>query len=42
MWSSDLDPVYTAKAFAALLDEREAGRLGDGPALFVHTHGPRE
>ncbi len=38
----DLDPVYTAKAFAALLGERAAGRLGDGPVLFVHTHGPRE
>jgi D-cysteine desulfhydrase len=36
-----LDPVYTAKAFAALLGERRAGRLGDGPLLFVQTHGPR-
>jgi D-cysteine desulfhydrase len=37
----DLDPVYTAKAFAGLLGERAAGRLGDGPLLFLQTHGPR-
>jgi D-cysteine desulfhydrase len=36
-----LDPVYTAKAFAGLLGERAAGRLGGGPVLFVQTHGPR-
>lgn len=35
-----LDPVYTAKAMAGLLALRAAGRL-DGPALFVHTDGPR-
>jgi D-cysteine desulfhydrase len=38
----ELDPVYTAKAFAALLGDRAAGRLGDGPLLFLQTHGPRE
>jgi D-cysteine desulfhydrase len=36
-----LDPVYTAKALAGLIGEREAGALGDGPVLFVQTHGPR-
>jgi len=36
-----LDPVYTAKAMAALLAIDAAGRLGDGPVLFVHTDGPR-
>ncbi len=35
-----LDPVYTAKAMAGLLARRAEGRL-DGPALFVHTDGPR-
>ncbi len=35
-----LDPVYTAKAMAGLLELREEGRLGD-PVLFVHTDGPR-
>ena len=35
-----LDPVYTAKAMAGLLELREEGRL-DGPVLFVHTDGPR-
>jgi D-cysteine desulfhydrase len=35
-----LDPVYTAKAMAGLLELREGGRLGD-PVLFVHTDGPR-
>ncbi len=36
-----LDPVYTAKAMAALLELERAGRLGEGPALFLHTDGPR-
>ena len=36
-----LDPVYTAKAMAGLLALREAGGLGDGPILFIHTDGPR-
>jgi D-cysteine desulfhydrase len=35
-----LDPVYTAKAMAGLLELRNEGRLGD-PVLFVHTDGPR-
>ncbi|MCY1559721.1 D-cysteine desulfhydrase [compost metagenome] len=35
-----LDPVYTGKAFAGLLDgiERHAFE-GDGPVLFLHTGG---
>lgn len=37
----DLDTVYTAKAMAALLDLAAGGRLPDGPALYLHTHGPR-
>jgi len=37
----DLDPVYTAKAFAAVLGERAESRTGEGPWLFLHTHGPR-
>jgi D-cysteine desulfhydrase len=34
----ELDPVYTAKALAAIV----GGAAGDGPLLFVQTHGPRE
>ncbi len=35
-----LDPVYTGKAFAGLLDLREKGRLGeDEPIIFLHTGG---
>lgn len=35
-----LDPVYTGKAFAGLLDGVAAGRFpGNGPLLFVHTGG---
>ncbi|CAM3036039.1 1-aminocyclopropane-1-carboxylate deaminase [Mycobacterium intermedium] len=37
----DLDPVYTAKAMAALLDLSASGRLPDGPAIYLQTHGPR-
>ncbi|MFF3763618.1 1-aminocyclopropane-1-carboxylate deaminase/D-cysteine desulfhydrase [Streptomyces sp. NPDC001922] len=37
----DLEPVYTAKAFAALLALGAEGRFGAGPVLFLHTHGPR-
>jgi D-cysteine desulfhydrase len=33
-----LDPVYTAKAFAAMLDEVKSGRVS-GPAIFLHTGG---
>ncbi|MFF3691304.1 1-aminocyclopropane-1-carboxylate deaminase/D-cysteine desulfhydrase [Streptomyces sp. NPDC002187] len=38
----ELDPVYTAKALAALLAMSADGRLGTGPVLFLHTHGPRD
>jgi D-cysteine desulfhydrase len=34
-----LDPVYTAKAFAGLLDLHARGALPDGPVLFLHTGG---
>jgi D-cysteine desulfhydrase len=35
-----LDPVYTGKAFCALLDGVREGRLGhDRPVVFVHTGG---
>jgi D-cysteine desulfhydrase len=37
----DLDPVYTAKAMAGLIEMND-GRLGDGPVLFLHTDGPRD
>ena len=33
-----LDPVFTAKAMAALVQEARAGRL-DGPVVFLHTGG---
>jgi len=36
-----LDPVYTAKAFAGLLGASTDGAFGDGPVLFLQTHGPR-
>jgi 1-aminocyclopropane-1-carboxylate deaminase/D-cysteine desulfhydrase-like pyridoxal-dependent ACC family enzyme len=35
-----LDPVYTAKAFRALLDGVRAGHLGrERPVVFLHTGG---
>lgn len=35
-----LDPVYTGKAFAGLLDGLERGAFpGNGPLLFLHTGG---
>jgi len=35
-----LDPVYTAKAFAGLLDLVHRGQLGtDEPVIFIHTGG---
>jgi D-cysteine desulfhydrase family pyridoxal phosphate-dependent enzyme len=35
-----LDPVYTGKAFAGLLDLAESGKLGqDEPLIFLHTGG---
>jgi D-cysteine desulfhydrase len=33
-----LEPVYTAKAVAALLALNERGAFGDGPVLYWHTH----
>lgn len=36
-----LEPVYTAKAVAALRAMNEEGRFGDGPVLFLQTNGPR-
>jgi D-cysteine desulfhydrase len=35
----ELDPVYTAKAVAALLALRERGAFGVGPVLYWHTYG---
>lgn len=35
-----LDPIYTAKAFAGMLDLIRSGRL-DGPVIFLHTGGFR-
>jgi D-cysteine desulfhydrase len=35
-----LEPVYTGKAMAALLELRGEGALGPGPVLFWNTHGP--
>jgi len=37
----ELDPVYTAKAMAGLLELND-GRLGDGPVVFIDTNGPRD
>jgi D-cysteine desulfhydrase len=37
----DLDPVYTAKAMAALLAMNADNRFGSGPVLYLHTDGPR-
>lgn len=35
-----LDPVYTGKAFSAVLDGLSAGRLGfERPVIFLHTGG---
>ncbi|WP_067570328.1 1-aminocyclopropane-1-carboxylate deaminase/D-cysteine desulfhydrase [Nocardia acidivorans] len=36
-----LEPVYTAKAMAALLDMNGQGRFGRGPVIFLNTNGPR-
>jgi D-cysteine desulfhydrase len=33
-----LEPVYTAKAVAALLDGLRSGRPTAGPVLYWHTH----
>ncbi len=37
----ELDPVYTGKAMAALLDKADAGEFTGGPVLFINTNGPR-
>ncbi|MEU8757707.1 pyridoxal-phosphate dependent enzyme [Streptomyces sp. NPDC048659] len=38
----ELEPVYTAKALAALLSLEESGRFeGAGPVVFLNTYGPR-
>ncbi|WP_338675690.1 pyridoxal-phosphate dependent enzyme [Streptomyces sp. SCSIO 30461] len=37
-----LEPVYTAKALAALIALADEGRFGGGPVLFLQTHGPRD
>ncbi|AHF77751.1 D-cysteine desulfhydrase [Sodalis praecaptivus] len=34
-----LDPVYTGKAMAGLIDGLDRGRFPDGPLVFVHTGG---
>lgn len=34
-----LDPVYTGKAMAGLIDGLERDRFPDGPLVFVHTGG---
>ena len=35
-----IDPVYTGKAFAGMLDLLEKGKLGeDNPVIFLHTGG---
>jgi D-cysteine desulfhydrase len=36
-----LEPVYTAKALAALLDLNRTGHFADGPVVFLNTNGPR-
>lgn len=33
-----LEPVYTAKAMAALIALNERGTFGEGPVLYWHTH----
>ena len=39
--SLELDPVYTSKTVAAVLDLLARGELGSGPVLYWHTYGPR-
>ncbi|MFF3326269.1 1-aminocyclopropane-1-carboxylate deaminase/D-cysteine desulfhydrase [Streptomyces sp. NPDC002889] len=38
----ELEPVYTAKALGALIAMAADQRLGNGPVLFLQTHGPRD
>jgi D-cysteine desulfhydrase len=35
-----LEPVYTAKAVAALLELNRRGAFGTGPVLYWHTYSP--
>jgi D-cysteine desulfhydrase len=35
-----LEPVYTAKAMAGLLELNRRGAFGDGPVLYWHTYTP--
>ncbi|MFF0633103.1 1-aminocyclopropane-1-carboxylate deaminase/D-cysteine desulfhydrase [Nocardia sp. NPDC004151] len=37
----ELEPVYTAKAMAAVLDLDRRGALNHGPIVYLHTDGPR-
>ncbi|WP_327687265.1 1-aminocyclopropane-1-carboxylate deaminase/D-cysteine desulfhydrase [Streptomyces sp. NBC_00467] len=39
--SLEVEPVYTAKALAALLAMASGGLLDSGPVLFLNTYGPR-
>ena len=34
-----LEPVYTAKAVAAMLELNRRGAFGPGPVLYWHTYG---
>ncbi|WP_459960318.1 1-aminocyclopropane-1-carboxylate deaminase/D-cysteine desulfhydrase [Nocardia sp. IFM 10818] len=36
-----LEPVYTAKAMAALLDLNAQGHFSNGPVVYLNTNGPR-
>ncbi|WP_157573790.1 1-aminocyclopropane-1-carboxylate deaminase/D-cysteine desulfhydrase [Nocardia jejuensis] len=36
-----LEPVYTAKSMAAVLELNAQGRFGGGPVVFLNTNGPR-
>jgi len=36
----ELDPVYTGKAVAALLELNRRGAFGEGPVLYWHTYSP--
>jgi D-cysteine desulfhydrase len=38
----ELEPVYTAKALAGLIGLNARGWFGEGPVLFLNTHGPRD
>jgi D-cysteine desulfhydrase len=38
----ELEPVYTAKAFGAMLAMAADGRFRSGPVVFLQTHGHRD